>query len=196
MGIILPQETDRIRWFFKRFNRMMVMMWRLGLGTWINFWPRVSGQIMVLTHTGRRSGRTYRTPVNFAEIGGLLYCTAGFGSRSDWALNIGANPEVEVWLPGGWWKAIAEPAEKDPDRLVLLRRVLIASGFAAYAAGIDPVRMDDQNLAQAVCDYPLFRIRRTEACTGTGGPGDLAWIWPLTSIALLFVLICKPRRRC
>jgi len=195
MGMINPQGTETLRQLFKRFNRFMLLMWRLGLGKWINFWPEKAGRIMVLTHTGRKSGSRYHTPVNYAEVDGVIYCTAGFGSRSDWAQNIQMNPEVEVWLPEGWWSAVVEPADDDENRLALLRKVLIASGFAAHAAGIDPHTVDDRELAEMVEDYCLFRIRRTEALTGSDGPGDLNWVWPLTSMALLFVLLFRPRRR-
>ena len=40
--------------------------------------------------------------------------------------------------------------------------------------------------------YRIVRIRRTEARTGPGGPGEFAWIWPLATMALGFLL---PRRR-
>ena len=47
----------------------------------------------------------------------------------------------------------------------------------------------------AVCaDYRLVRIRRTEARTGPGGPGDLAWVWPAAAFALL-PLALRPRRK-
>ncbi len=70
---------------------------------------------MVLTHTGRTSGRTYRTPVNFALMGGELYCTAGYGRKADWYRNIAANPEVEVWLPDGWWVGVAEDVNESEE---------------------------------------------------------------------------------
>ena len=61
--------TERvIRQGFKRLNRLMLYHWRLGLGSYINFWPQGIGRFVVLTHMGRKSGRTYRTPVNYAEI--------------------------------------------------------------------------------------------------------------------------------
>lgn len=195
MGMIHPEENKQYRKMFKRFNRFMLLMWRLGWGRWINFWPEVLGQIMVLSHTGRESGRRYHTPVNYAEIDGVIYCTAGFGSGSDWVRNIAANPQVEVWLPDGWWNAVVEQADEDENRLELLRGVLLASGFAARAAGIDPEGMNDAELEEAVNDYVLLRVRRTEARTGPGGPGDLAWIWPLASFGLLLMLFVRPRRR-
>ena len=92
-----------MRQVFKYLNRFMVFMFRLGLGRWLQFWPRVTGQILVLTHTGRKTGLTRRTPLNFAFVDGDLYVLAGFGSVSDWYRNVKARPQVEVWLPGGWW---------------------------------------------------------------------------------------------
>ena len=72
---------------------------------------------------------------------------------------------------------------------------MIASGFAARLAGIDPLRMSDEELADASASYPLVHIRRTEARTGLGGPGDLAWVWPWTTVILLILLLFRPRSR-
>jgi len=33
----------------------------------------------VITHTGRKTGRKRRTPVNYAVVRDDVYCTAGFG---------------------------------------------------------------------------------------------------------------------
>ena len=86
---------------------------------------------MVLTHTGRTSGLQRRTPVNYAEIDGELYCTAGFGQIADWYRNIRANPQVEVWLPSGWWTGLATDITTQGNVLFIMRQVLINSGFAA-----------------------------------------------------------------
>ncbi len=77
---------------------------------------------------------------------------------------------------------------------MLLRKVLIASGFAAYAAGIDPLRLSDAELEAVTGSYRLVRIRRTAALTGPGGPGDLAWVWPLATF-LLLPLAFRRRKR-
>lgn len=183
-----------LRQGFKSFNRFMLLLWRLGLGAMVNGWPTVGGRIMVLTHTGRKSGYRRRTPVNYAEINGDLYCTAGFGAVSDWYRNLLANPTVEVWLPAGWWIGVAEDVTTQADCLPILRRVLMNSGFAAYAAGINPRTMTDAELQTATATYRLMRIRRTAACTGSDGPGDLAWIWPVATTILLLYLLVAARR--
>ena len=163
----------------------MLLMWRLGLGKWINMWPSVGGRIMVISHTGRKTGLRRRTPVNYALINGDVYCTAGFGRVSDWYRNIMVHTAVEIWLPDGCWVGEAVDVSDCEMRLPIMRQVLVASGFAAYPAGINPRTMSDEELDQATADYPLVCIQRTAACTSTDGPGDLAWIWPVAAFALL-----------
>jgi deazaflavin-dependent oxidoreductase (nitroreductase family) len=171
----------------------MLLVWRLGLGGWVNAWPEWGGRIMVLTHLGRRSGLRRRTPVNYALLDGEVYCVAGFGSASDWYRNLRAHPQVEVWLPEGWWAGRAEDVSADPQRLKILRQVLIASGFAARLAGIDAHTLPDAELDALTAKYRLIRVQRAEARTGPGGPGDLAWVWPLAVMLLVPLLLLRPR---
>lgn len=161
---------------FKVGNRFMVLLWRLGLGWLLNIAPRYAGQIMVLTHTGRKSGRKYQTPVNFALVDSDLYCTVGFGHISDWYRNIIAQPEIEVWLPNGRWNATATEVTEPSTRLPLLREVLIGSAFAARLAGINPHTMPDHELAQVTEGYRILLIRRENRVHTMG---DLIWVWPL-----------------
>lgn len=176
---------------FKSVNRFMLLLWRLGFGSWLNAAPGILGRYMVIIHTGRKSGRTYRTPVNYIELDGDLYCTAGFGAVSDWYRNLIANPAGEVWLPNGWYAVKAEDVSAADNALWIMRQVLIASAFAARAAGIDPQRMSDAALQQATRDYRLLRLTRGSARTGPGGPGDLAWVWPATVMAGLLLWLVQ-----
>lgn len=195
-----PSRTDALlRRGFRHFNRFMVLLWRLGLHRWGMSNP-YAGFIMVLTHTGRRSGLPRRTPLNFAVADGDLYCVAGFGAGADWYRNLVANPGVQVWLPdGAWWAGEATDVTDtlpDAERVDLVRHVLIASGFAAYLAGLNPRTMDDAAVAAATASYRLVRIRPTTALTGPGGPGDLAWVWPPAGGALAVAwAIWRSRRR-
>ncbi len=156
-----PPETvynHRLRRFFKRFNWLMLGLWRLGLGPWVNAWPAVGGRIMILTHTGRRSGVPRQTPVNYASVGQAVYCTAGFGRRCDWYQNLMADPHVEVRLPRDRWAGLAEDVSDSPDRIHRLREVLVSSGFAAHLAGINPRRMSNEELERLAHEYRLIRI--------------------------------------
>jgi len=185
-------NPDRLRRAFRAFNRFMLLIFRLGLGSYGNR-PELS-QVMVITHTGRKTGLRRRTPVNYAVVDGEVYCLAGFGARTDWYRNLLADPQVEIWLPDGWYSGVAEDVSEDPRRLPLLRQVLIASGFAARAAGIDPRRITDEQLQAVSSDYRLVRIRRVQPRTGPGGPGDLAWVWPLSTLVLIGLLLIRRKR--
>ncbi len=192
MTTINPDMAKKLQTSFKYFNKVMILMWRLGLGTWINACPKVVGQILVITHTGRKSGLKRRTPANFAVIDGELFCTAGFGSGCDWYRNILVHPEVEIWLPDSWWAGAAEDVSDSPDRLKILRAVLVASGFASFAAGINPYRISDEDLAAVTAEYKIIHIRRDSPRTGKGGPGDLWWVWPA---AVLFLLLSRSKEK-
>jgi deazaflavin-dependent oxidoreductase (nitroreductase family) len=195
MTAITPQAEERLRQRFKKYlNPFMLTMWRLGLGEWFKLYPTVSGNVMVLRHVGRKTGILRYQPLNFAIVDGNIYCVAAFGNKSDWYQNVKANPNVEIWLPDGWWAGVVEEFSDLPERIMLLRQVLIGSGFAAYAAGMNPRKMSAEELEAESKNYRLLRIQRTAARTGPGGPGDLGWIWQLATILLLGVLLFRRRR--
>jgi len=187
-----PDVLEALRKGFKQMNRGMVLLFRLGLGRVMNAWPSVGGRILVLNHAGRRSGRLYRTPVNYAEVEHSLYCIAAFGDRTDWYRNALAGPTLEVWLPDGRWRCQAEDASSDPRRHELVRAVLIASGFAAPLVGLHPHHMSDSALAAATETYRLVRLRRRERLENS--IGDLAWVWPIGGGLLLLALAVFRRR--
>ncbi len=184
---------DNLRSIFKYFNRFMLLLWRLGLGSWGNG-TEFGGSIMVIKHTGRKTGLTRYTPVNYALVNGDVYCTAGFGKVSDWYRNIMVLPEVEVWLPDGRWAGIAEDVSDIEHGPQLLRQVIRASGFAGPLFGVNPKKLSDQDFKDLLEIYRLIRIRKADALTGAGGPGDLSWVWPLSTFVLLWLLIRKRRR--
>jgi deazaflavin-dependent oxidoreductase (nitroreductase family) len=189
-------SADKMRAGFRTFNRFMVALWRLGLGRFVNWSPRYGGRIMVITHNGRKSGIRRQSPVNYAIIDDDLYCTAGFGKNCDWYKNIKTNPGVEVWLPDGWYEGVAEEVTNPELRLPILREVLKNSGFASYAAGVDPYGISDEQLESLTREYKLVRIHRTGARTGRGGPGEFSWVWPLATFVLLpMVFIGRGKRK-
>ncbi|MCP4167000.1 MAG: nitroreductase family deazaflavin-dependent oxidoreductase [Chloroflexi bacterium] len=195
----ISRSDEALRQVFKIFNRFILLVFRLGLGKYGNQ-PETS-QVMVLVHTGRKSGLQRRTPINYAIVDNEVYCTAAFGHRADWYRNIMANPEVELWLNDSWWAGVAEEVpQDDPRHNEIMREVLIASGFAApFFAGLNPKSASDEELAEVSAGYRLIRLRRSVARTGPGGPGDLAWVWPATTFAFLAMCFigmrcCKARR--
>lgn len=54
----------------------------------------------VLTHVGRTSGKTYRTPLDVHPVdGGYLFILV-YGSRSDWVRNVLASGDAQLSLGG------------------------------------------------------------------------------------------------
>lgn len=66
----------------------------LGLG------PLIGRLVLLLTTTGRKSGKARVTPLQFEEIDGRIYLGAALGQRADWVRNIRANPAVDVRVKG------------------------------------------------------------------------------------------------
>ena len=171
-----PHTEEILRKAFRWFNPKMVLLWRLGLGRLGGAWPKGFGRILVIEHRGRTSGTMYRTPVNYATIGSDLYCVAAMGAKTDWYRNVLATPQLHVWLPDNRNAANVEDASDDPDRLTLVRQVLINSGFAAPLAGVYPTKMTDEALDDATAEYRLIRIRPSQLEPTGPRPNDLAWL--------------------
>ena len=188
MSTISPETEQSLRQLFRRFNRFMLLMWRLGLGRFINIWPEVGGRIMVIQHIGRKTGQVRQTPVNYAAVAGEIYCTAGFGAVSHWYRNLLAQPDVEIWLPNGRFHAHAQDVTDQPNTLPILRQVLINSGFAATAVGVHPKTMSDAELAAVTQSYRLIRFTRQQPAEGGA---DLLWVWPALVALLLGIVWFK-----
>ena len=98
--------SDRIPPFTRWLFRAPLFFQRLGLKALI------PSNVIILTTTGRRSGRPHRTPV---EAGpgprpGSLMVIAGWDGRTDWYRNALNEPWVHVWQGGREWDATVEPA--------------------------------------------------------------------------------------
>jgi deazaflavin-dependent oxidoreductase (nitroreductase family) len=153
-----PPQMSRLRRAFHAMNHFMVWMWKAGLGRLINAWPPVFGRIMVIRHRGRRTGREYLTPVNYASVGGEIYCTAGFGPATDWYRNLLASPRTAVWLPDGWRQVRAVEESDSPHRAELIRAITIASGVAGPLLGVDQKRLSDAQLLEIARDYRIIHF--------------------------------------
>ena len=70
-----------------------------------------------------------------------------------------ANPNIELWLPEGKRQACAEDISDSPKRLSLLRQVIIASGFAAPLFGINPKKVNDEQLDILSKEYRLVHLK-------------------------------------
>ncbi len=84
------------REFFRNLNRMLEPLVRRGLGS-----PRiVPGGLIVVEHEGRRSGRTFRSPLAATRLGGYVLVATVRGARSQWVRNLAAKPSSRIWIGG------------------------------------------------------------------------------------------------
>ena len=91
--------------------------------------------VLLLTTTGRRSGRQRRTPLQYERVGKeIVVVAAGGGAPTPpgWWLNIEANPAVEVQTGADGWHAHA--ATVDSDRRRELWPALIAANPSLQSA--------------------------------------------------------------
>jgi deazaflavin-dependent oxidoreductase (nitroreductase family) len=103
------KHTPKFFWRSIRFPPRL--LYALGLG------PLYGRLVLLLTTTGRKSGRTHVTPLQYEEVEGVFYVAAARGQKADWFRNIVANPNVEVQVKSRRLRGLAEPIT-DPERIV------------------------------------------------------------------------------
>ncbi len=74
----------------KNIQKIHRVLYAIGLG------PVIGGFIVLLTTTGRKSGKKRVTPLQYEKIGEDYYLGAARGLNADWVRNIQSNPKVEL----------------------------------------------------------------------------------------------------
>lgn len=100
---------------FRRLPRFVYRMLKLppqfayavGLG------PLIGRLVLLLTTTGRKSGKRRVTPLQYEWKEGRVYIGAARGQEADWFRNVLANPRVEVRVAAQRFPGLAE-AITDP----------------------------------------------------------------------------------
>ena len=103
--------------------------------------------LVVLEHTGRRTGRTYESPLLALRIGRRVVVTTYRKDRSQWVRNLEEQPETHLWLNGRRkpYRALvlregAEPEDaglRFGQRVWQSARALLAAGFTVSV--LEPV---------------------------------------------------------
>ena len=178
---MLPSFLRYVFWLLNKF--FMVPIFRLGIGPF--FGNPIWGYMMVLKTTGRKSGKTRYSPVNYAILNGNIYCMAGWGQVADWYRNLLLSPQIEMILPGRALAGIAEEVNGSTERITALRKVLKAGGFAGFMLGFNPYTASDEKLAEKTKGVPLIRIKPCGIGSGASDPGGWLWIPIVISMVLL-----------
>jgi len=94
----------------KNIQQVHRLLYAIGLG------PLVGKIVLLLTTTGRKSGKLRVTPLQYEEIDGAYYLGAARGLQADWVRNIQANPKVEIRVKSRHFQGCAEIVT-DPARI-------------------------------------------------------------------------------
>jgi deazaflavin-dependent oxidoreductase (nitroreductase family) len=156
-----------------------VQLWRLGLG------PVIGHQMVLISHTGRKTGQTRRTMTELHVVNGQKYAPSGFGRRSQWYRNIEADPRVTIQTAAGAESAVASRVTDDDELLSLMdledpiNRVMLRS----FLATLEIELTEEDILAKKDRIYYL-RFDPTDEPTPPPLPADLVWLWPAALFAL------------
>lgn len=139
-------------------------MYALGLG------PVIGRIILLLTTTGRKSGKRRVTPLQYEEINGKYYLGAARGLQADWVRNIQANPQVEVQVKSLRFRGMAEVVT-EPTRIadfleVRLRRHPFMIGLIMQKAHGLPKRPSREQLEDLASSEAMVIITPQAAENG------------------------------
>jgi deazaflavin-dependent oxidoreductase (nitroreductase family) len=146
--------------FWKRMKTVQTIHKRLydsGKG-WI-----VGKFILLLTHTGRKSGTRYDTPLQYEKVDGAYCVGVARGLKADWFRNIQADPHVHVRVDRCEFDCVAEPVT-DPSRVAdfleyRLKRHPFMVGLILKFADKLPMRSSRAQLLELSKSTPLVILR-------------------------------------
>ena len=120
--------------------------------------------LRVLRVRGRTTGQPYDVPVRINTIGGNRYVVAMF-SRAQWVKNLRATGFAEVVL-GKDTERVAVHELHDRSKTDFMATYVSEPKLAKRmktALGVDPSRLDPEDLRLAISEFPVFRLDPTAA---------------------------------
>lgn len=126
----------------------------------------LSRTLMLLTFRGRRSGRSYTVPVQYAREGSTVIVYAGSSAGKTWWRNLAAGAEVTLRIKGRDLEGHAVAVLNDPEAAtaglrIWLRRFPSSANRLGVARDPDG-RYDPQDLARAAERIVIVRIELRE----------------------------------
>lgn len=157
--------------------KLPVILWRLGLG------PLTGKLFMIITNTGRKSGKIYRTPVEYHSLNGIKYAVAAFGVRTQWYRNILANPAVTIQTADGTELMSAVRVTHDEELLAVSELFMRRDPplMRWYLKSLD-VEFSRESILANKEELIFIRFDPSNTPAPRGLEVDLAWIWPVLLI--------------
>jgi deazaflavin-dependent oxidoreductase (nitroreductase family) len=136
-GLDSPRAVTMIRWMskvnvaaFRATNGRLGSTWRIGAG-WKKPVP-----VLLLEHVGRKSGKTFTSPLLYLEDGRDVVIVAsqgGLPKNPQWYANLAAHPDTRISLKGEKNRPVrARTATPDEREALWPRLVDLYADFAKY----------------------------------------------------------------
>ena len=153
-------DSQGPRGLLRLFLRFPILLFRIELG-WL-----FRDRLVLLTHTGRNSGRPRRVVVEITRLdraSRTLYILSGWGEQSNWVRNIQKTPDVLVQVGLREWPATAsrlDAAQAERELLDYAARRSQAFGALAkrYGIGLPPGSAPAAICKDLAAQIPLFRL--------------------------------------
>lgn len=176
----LPYPSGALKWLF----RAPILLYRLGLGF------LVGRLFMVMTTTGRKTGRPRRTAIEFHEFNGRLYVMSGWGAKADWYRNLEADPHLTIQTWRGAESVVARKLETDEELAGAYRWAMSSPLMRAAARSVGFDLTMEQFLAQKE-RFTLITFDHADRQTPEPMRAEWGWVWPVIAAA---ALLLAPRR--
>jgi deazaflavin-dependent oxidoreductase (nitroreductase family) len=148
-----PIDAGRLKRRARRMRRVNVPM-RVVLG--LPFPTPLSGKLMLLQVTGRKTGRVYRQPVSYVRDGDIMLTPGG----GKWKLNLRPGEPVTIRLRGR--DVTARPdLVRDPDEVDGLLRHMLARNprLTSFVPFIGRDGVIDRAMLQDALDHGFCIVR-------------------------------------
>lgn len=149
----IPPVRPRATGLMRVLVRTPVLLYRLGLG------GLIGKHTLLLTTTGRRTGRPRVVPLDYQQEAGTFYLIAEQGTHATWYRNLIAQPEVTLQVGGrrlaGAATPLADPQEKVHVLKLFVRR---SARLAERYYGI-PRGASDEELLQLAPHRAVVAVR-------------------------------------
>lgn len=157
-----------------------IYLWRLGLS------PLLGQVMVVMTHTGRKSGLPRHTMAEYHTYQGHKYVPCAFGERSQWYKNMVADPRVTIQTSQGTEQVKMVRVTDSETLMQVLNKMRLRSG-PLVTWYLDSLGIEDtpQEIMTHKDRLYILRFDPTDESTPPPLKTDLIWVWPITAVLLV-----------
>lgn len=151
---VSPKASKRYRRMFRIMNKVVIPLYRMRVLALFGFGFR----LLLMTTTGRKTGKRRRTPVEYFKVEKIIHVVAGYGQKAYWFRNIEAHPnEVNVQVGFRSFKPEVEIIEGKALEEFFKWLVVKKPKYAKAGFGWDP-EIDDPETADFSYIASLMKV--------------------------------------